>query len=42
MEIPNRGALFENSVNAQVKYPLVFVRYSLLPRWVTLRTVGER
>ena len=41
MGIPNRGALFEKSVNAQGKFPFVFVFCSQLPRWVTLRTVGK-
>ena len=42
MEITNRDAYFENSVNAQGKFPFVFVIYSQLPRWITLRTVGKR
>jgi hypothetical protein len=42
MEITNRDAYFENSVNAQGKIPFVFVFYSQLPRWITLRTVGKR
>jgi hypothetical protein len=42
MGISNRGALFENSVTAQGKIPFVFVFYSQLPRWITLRTVGKR
>jgi hypothetical protein len=41
MGIPSRGALFEKSVNAQGKFPFVFVFCSQLPRWVTLRTVGR-
>jgi hypothetical protein len=41
-QIASNQAIYENSVNAQGKIPLVFVFYSQLPRWITLRTVGKR
>jgi hypothetical protein len=41
-QIASNQAIYENSVNAQGKFLFVFVIYSQLPRWVTLRTVGKR
>jgi hypothetical protein len=41
MRIINRDALFENAVNAQAKILLIFAFCSLLPRWLTLLSVGK-
>jgi hypothetical protein len=41
-QIASNQAIYEKSVNAQGKFPFVFVIYSQLPRWITLLTVGKR